>query len=52
MDEYLAANPRGKHGRVLYDLAGDFGVDVGALRRRFQFYYDRFPVRRERVQGE
>ena len=44
---YLDANPRGKHGRVAYDLAGDFGVDIGALRNRFQFYFDRFPVRHE-----
>lgn len=52
IDAFLAANPRGKHGRVHYDLAGDFGVDVGALRERFAFYYDRFPVRHERVEGE
>jgi len=44
---YLAANPRGKHGRVVYDLAGDFGVDVAAVRERFRFYYDRFPVEKE-----
>ena len=24
---YMAANPRGKHGRVAYDLRGDFGID-------------------------
>jgi hypothetical protein len=52
MDDYLRANPRGKLGRVVYDLKGDFGVDIGALRRRFQFYYDRFPVQREAVRGE
>jgi hypothetical protein len=52
IDEYLDANPRGKHGRVIYDLQGDFGVDVAALRRRFQFYYDRFPVQQEPVLGE
>ncbi len=52
IDRYLAANRRGKHGQVAYDLAGDFGVDIGALRERFAFYYDRFPVRRERMAGE
>lgn len=52
IDGFLAANPRGKHGQVAYDLAGDFGLDIGALRERFQFYYDRFPVRRERISGE
>jgi hypothetical protein len=44
---YLAENPRGKHGRVVYDLAGDFGADPAALRRRFAFYYERFPVEQE-----
>jgi len=50
--QYLQDNPRGKHGRVVYDLIGNFGVDIAALRRRFQFYYDRFPVRQEPVLGE
>jgi hypothetical protein len=44
---YIAANPRGKHGRVQYDLAGDFGVDIKKLRARFQFYFDKFPVEHE-----
>jgi hypothetical protein len=52
IDTYLAANPRGKHGQVVYDLAGDFGVDVAALRRRFAFYYERFGVVPERTAGE
>ena len=52
VDGYLAANPRGKHGQVAYDLAGDFGVDVAALRRRFAFYYERFGVRPEPTAGE
>ncbi len=49
IDHYLSANPRGKHGKVLYDLGGDFGVDIPALRERFSFYYDRFPVAKEDV---
>lgn len=44
---YLEENPRNKHGRVVYDLEGAFGVDVAALRNRFSFYYDRFPVKWE-----
>jgi hypothetical protein len=44
---YIAANPRGKHGRVQYDLAGDFGVDIKKLRARFQFYFDKFPGEHE-----
>lgn len=49
IDQYLSANPRGKHGKVIYNLAGDFGVDVPALRERFRFYYERFPVTQEDV---
>jgi len=52
IDGYLNANPRGKHGKVAYDLIGHFGIDVAELRDRFQFYYDRFPVRKEPVLGE
>lgn len=44
---YLDAHPRGKAGRVAYDLAGDFGLDAGELRRRFAFYTDRFQIRPE-----
>lgn len=46
---YLAANPRGKHGRVAYDLRGDFGVDPDELRQRYAFYTDRFDVREEEL---
>jgi hypothetical protein len=52
IDGFLAANPRGKHGQVQYDLEGDFGIDTGALRERFSFYYDRFPVRHEPTANE
>lgn len=44
---YAAENRRGKHGRVAYDLRGDFGIDPAALRKRFDFYFERFPVRVE-----
>jgi hypothetical protein len=47
LESYMAGNPRGKHGRILYDLEEDFGVDPEALRERFGFYYERFPVTRE-----
>jgi len=47
LDAYMAGNPRGRHGRVVYDLRGDFGLDPAALRRRFAFYFDRFAVRAE-----
>ncbi|MCX6397068.1 MAG: sulfotransferase [Propionibacteriales bacterium] len=44
---YLDANPRGKHGRVVYDLAGDFGVAPAALHERYSFYTDRFAIPQE-----
>ena len=43
----MAANPRGKYGRVVYDLRSDFGIDPDVLRKRFEFYFERFPVRAE-----
>jgi hypothetical protein len=47
LDLFLAENRRGRHGRMIYDLAGDFGIAPAALRRRFDFYCQRFPVRAE-----
>jgi hypothetical protein len=47
LDGFMAANPRGKHGRIVYDLKGDLGFDAAALRERFAFYFDRFPIREE-----
>jgi len=52
IDAFLTANPRGKRGQVVYNLKEDFGLDIGELRERFQFYYDRFPVMKEKVEGE
>jgi hypothetical protein len=48
LQAYLDANPRGKHGRVVYDLAGDFGVTADELRPRFAFYRDAFGVQEEK----
>ena len=47
LDHFMTKNPRGKHGRIVYDLKGDLGLDAGALRERFAFYFDRFPIREE-----
>ena len=47
LDAYMTEHPRGKHGRIVYDLVGDFGVDPDALRSRFDFYYRRFAVQIE-----
>lgn len=44
---YLDSNPRGKHGRIHYDLQRHFGISPDELRRRFDFYFDRFDVRPE-----
>lgn len=40
---YLAGNPRGKEGRVVYDLRTDFHLEPDELYRRFAFYFDAFP---------
>lgn len=45
-DDYQASHPRGRFGRVRYDLA-DFALDGAELRERFRFYTDRFPVQLE-----
>jgi len=47
LEAYMAGHPRGKDGRVVYDLEGDFGVEANDLRRRFAFYTDRFGIRPE-----
>lgn len=47
MTTFLAANRRGKHGQVTYDLRRDFGLDPDAVRARFAFYFKRFPIRVE-----
>jgi hypothetical protein len=47
MDSFMADHPRGKHGRVEYDLRGDFGLDPDRVRARFDYYFERFHVRAE-----
>ncbi|KBZ57078.1 sulfotransferase family protein [Mycobacterium colombiense] len=44
---YLDGNPRGKHGRIRYELQRHFGVSADELRGRFGFYFDKFDVRPE-----
>ncbi len=44
LQTYLKAHPRGKEGRVIYDLRRDFGITPAQLRARFAFYFERFPV--------
>jgi hypothetical protein len=47
METFIVENRRGKHGRVVYDLARDFGLDPAIVRRRFDFYFERFAVQPE-----
>lgn len=44
MEAFIAAHPRGRHGGVHYDLAGDFDLDASALRDRLRDYTDAFGV--------
>lgn len=47
IDKFLKDHPRGKEGRVIYNLKRDFGVDPEELSKRFQFYFEAFPVMAE-----
>lgn len=48
LNAYLDGNPRGKDGKVVYDLRGDFGIDPSALYERYSFYFEAFPqIRKE-----
>ncbi len=47
LEGFVRDHPRGKHGRVIYDLKENFGVDPKSLQDRFEFYYNQFPVRKE-----
>jgi Sulfotransferase family len=47
IETYMAAHPRGRAGRVVYDLEGDFGLAAGELRERFAFYTDEFDIKPE-----
>lgn len=51
IEGYIAAHPRGKRGRVVYDLEGDFGLDTDQLRDRFAFYTDAVGIRPEAKKG-
>ena len=48
MQAYMTDHPRGRGGKVVYDLEGDFGLDADELAERFRFYTDEFGVRPER----
>jgi hypothetical protein len=43
MNDFLASNPKDKHGAHRYTLQ-QFGLDPIELKDRFQFYIDRFSI--------
>ncbi len=45
--DYIQTNPRGKDGQVVYDLRKVFEVEPGDVRASFDFYLDRFDIRKE-----
>jgi len=47
VDTYRDGHPRGREGRVVYDLRRDFSVTPDEVRASFGFYFDRFDVRTE-----
>jgi len=48
MRAFMRDHPRGRHGGVVYDLAGDFDLDPAALRAGLRDYVARFRVAEER----
>jgi hypothetical protein len=44
MHDFVVDNPRGRHGGVIYDLEGDFGIDPAELRESMRPYTDRFEI--------
>jgi len=51
LEAYMASHQRGKQGRVVYDLEGDFRLDADDLRRRFAFYTDAVGLAPEHKDG-
>jgi hypothetical protein len=47
IESYMESHPRGRAGRVVYDLEGDFGLRPGELRERFAFYTSEFEIASE-----
>jgi hypothetical protein len=46
MEAFMAEHPRGRHGRVVYDIS-DFGLDRAERRAALAFYVTRFGVHEE-----
>jgi hypothetical protein len=43
LEAYVASNPRGRDGRIVYDLRRDFHLDPADLYDRYAFFFDAFP---------
>jgi hypothetical protein len=44
MEAFMVDHPRGRHGGLIYDLRGDFGIDPAERRAAMRDYTDRFSV--------
>lgn len=47
LHHYLAEHDHGHKGKMVYDLERDFGLTAADIRKGFDFYFDRFPVKAE-----
>jgi len=47
IDHYIETHPRGRHGKVIYDLEGDFEISRDEMYAYFGNYMDAFPIQRE-----
>jgi hypothetical protein len=44
MAAFMVDHPRGRHGGLIYDLQGDFGIDPSELRSRMRAYTDEYDI--------
>ncbi|MFK7896017.1 MAG: sulfotransferase [Myxococcota bacterium] len=47
IDHYIETHPRGRHGKVVYDLENDIGITRDSMYEYFDEYIQAFPVQRE-----
>jgi hypothetical protein len=47
IDHYIETHPRGRHGKVTYDLEGDFKIKRDEMYDYFRDYINAFPIQRE-----
>jgi hypothetical protein len=44
LEHFMASHPRGVHGRLTFNLRGDFDADPAAIRERYRAYTERVPI--------